>query len=459
MYRRIGGTLAAATAVALVVMFVVRAHEPDDLAEGTSAGPPQQRAAAVGLTQRAAGTSYVRSDSTSDLTALRPCPAAPISSTNVCGPLDRLPDDTVVVMRCWVDGSPPDANATSTRWLYVTEVTGPHPGWSGYVYSILVHDQITVPLCTPAILDAYPLPTAPPVELSLARGPAASAGYWYAITLRSFPSNVEVSITCYDSVSPDGFKTFDVRTDDAGAATAKRNCYSGDGPDHWVQADGDAASSNHVTWGSATTPSSRGTKRPEPPLSRAAVRLARGPSAPAGYWYTVTLQGFADGAQIPVTCYDSISPGGFKTFTVRVNGTGAGFAQRGCYSGDGPDHWVRAGGLESNHVRWTQAAPPPTPPLPPPPAEPKPTVANFVVVIYGGGHIGVAYDVGWQPGRDPVTCHFFIDGREAFTAQCGTHSSKQFYGLSPGQHAFHATVSDRYGIYSDPTPTVVRQVT
>jgi hypothetical protein len=79
-----------------------------------------------------------------------------------------------------------------------------------------------------------------------------------------------------------------------------------------------------------------------------------------------------------------------------------------------------------------------------------------VVVVYGGGHVGVAFDVGWQAGRDPVTCHFFRDGVEVFTAQCGTHASKQFFGVPPGPHSFHATVSDAFGVFSDPTPTIVR---
>lgn len=100
---------------------------------------------------------------------------------------------------------------------------------------------------------------------------------------------------------------------------------------------------------------------------------------------------------------------------------------------------------------------PPQPP-PPPPA-PKPIAANLVVVPHGGGRVGVAFDVGWQSGRDPVTCHFFIDGREAFTAQCGTRSSKQFSGISPGEHSFYATVSDRFGVFSDPTATIVKHVT
>jgi hypothetical protein len=100
---------------------------------------------------------------------------------------------------------------------------------------------------------------------------------------------------------------------------------------------------------------------------------------------------------------------------------------------------------------------PPAEPEPPAPG-PKPSATNLVVVSYGGGHVGVAFEVGWQSGRDPVTCHFFIDGAEAFTAQCGTHSSKQFYGIAAGQHSFCASVSDRYGIFSDPTSIVYRDV-
>ncbi|MFD5827591.1 hypothetical protein [Lentzea sp. NPDC060358] len=99
------------------------------------------------------------------------------------------------------------------------------------------------------------------------------------------------------------------------------------------------------------------------------------------------------------------------------------------------------------------------PPPPVAPVEPKPTVANFVVVVKGGGNVGVAFDVGWQSGRDPVICHFLIDGQIWFEAQCGTHSSKQFNGVSPGQHVFDAQVSDRFGVYSDPVPSIVRTTT
>ncbi|WP_433532724.1 GDSL-type esterase/lipase family protein [Micromonospora sp. CA-263727] len=88
----------------------------------------------------------------------------------------------------------------------------------------------------------------------------------------------------------------------------------------------------------------------------------------------------------------------------------------------------------------------------------RPTISNFEAVVSGPGHVGVSFRVGWQAGQDPVTCRFFIDGREAFTAQCGTSVSKQFTGLSPGPHRFSAVVVDRFGVSSDPSPTVARTV-
>lgn len=92
--------------------------------------------------------------------------------------------------------------------------------------------------------------------------------------------------------------------------------------------------------------------------------------------------------------------------------------------------------------------------LPAPPGAPKPYAGNLVAVNYGDGQIGVAFDVGWQAGRDPVTCRFYDNSVEIFSAQCGTRASKQFYGLAVGRHTFHATVTDRFGVVSDPTNSV-----
>ena len=106
------------------------------------------------------------------------------------------------------------------------------------------------------------------------------------------------------------------------------------------------ATSPPTTGGSGTTPT---------PV----VHLTQGPAAPAGYWYAVSLAGFAANTDVTTSCYDSVSPIEFRTFAVRTNGSGSASTQSGCYSGDGPDHWVVAGGITSNHVAWSVANPPP----------------------------------------------------------------------------------------------------
>jgi hypothetical protein len=158
------------------------------------------------------------------------------------------------------------------------------------------------------------------------------------VTLTNFPPVSSVTVTCHDSVDPQGFYTFTLVTDASGAAFTQNQCYSGDGPDHWVFANG--IQSNHVTWGAAPPP-------PSPTVS-----LARGPAAPAGYRYAVTLTNFAANSSVTVTCHDSVDPQGFYTFTLVTDASGAAFTQNQCYSGDGPDHWVFANGIQSNHVTW-----------------------------------------------------------------------------------------------------------
>jgi uncharacterized membrane protein YgcG len=93
------------------------------------------------------------------------------------------------------------------------------------------------------------------------------------------------------------------------------------------------------------------------------VSLAQGPAAPQGYRYAVTLNGFAANSTVSITCYDSVSTGGFYTFSLSTDGSGNASTASYCYSGDGPEHWVVAGGVESNHVSWGggSSAPPPPP--------------------------------------------------------------------------------------------------
>jgi hypothetical protein len=87
----------------------------------------------------------------------------------------------------------------------------------------------------------------PSPTVSLAQGPPAPAGYRYAISISGFAPNADVSISCRDSADPGGFYTFALRTDASGNASTSDYCYSADGPDHWVVADGQFES-NHVSW-------------------------------------------------------------------------------------------------------------------------------------------------------------------------------------------------------------------
>jgi hypothetical protein len=107
--------------------------------------------------------------------------------------------------------------------------------------------------------STQPNPVVPPggstaanPTVTLAQGPVASGGaYRYAVTLSGFPANVTVSVECYDSVSPSGFYNFGLSTDASGNAFTQSQCYSGDGPDHWVVANG--VTSNHLQWGGTTS--------------------------------------------------------------------------------------------------------------------------------------------------------------------------------------------------------------
>jgi hypothetical protein len=136
-------------------------------------------------------------------------------------------------------------------------------------------------------------------SVSLAQGPAAPAGYRYAITLSGFPANQTVSITCYDSVSTGGFYTFGLTTDMNGSATTASYCYSGDGPDHWVVANG--VESNHVSWG--------GSSPPPPPQQSIHIQES---SAHPG-WIVLTLNGFSPGSY-QYTCH--FGSGGDMTYTL-----------------------------------------------------------------------------------------------------------------------------------------------
>jgi hypothetical protein len=101
---------------------------------------------------------------------------------------------------------------------------------------------------------------------------------------------------------------------------------------------------------------------PPPGSLAGTLYLTQGPAAPSGYWYAVSLVGYPASTGVPITCRDSVSPGGFITFTLHTDTEGNATSTSGCYSGDGPDHWVTAYGNESNHVSWGGSSGPPPPP-------------------------------------------------------------------------------------------------
>ena len=104
----------------------------------------------------------------------------------------------------------------------------------------------SVPDCSNA-----PAPGSPSV--SLAQGPAASVGYWYAVSVAGFPANSTVYVVCYDSVTTGGWEHFAIHTNGAGSgAIVQGSCLSGDGPDHWVVVNG-VYQSNHVQWGAGSS--------------------------------------------------------------------------------------------------------------------------------------------------------------------------------------------------------------
>jgi hypothetical protein len=211
---------------------------------------------------------------------------------------------------------------------------------------------------------------------------------------------VEVSCKVYDpyieSVNPDGFwyRIASQPWDDQyyAAANTFMNGDPWDGPyEHntdWAVPDCDIAA-----------------PPPPPPPPSQVVTLARGDAAPLGYWYIIDLTNFAGLTGVAVTCRDSVDPTGFRTFQLMTDADGSASSRTSCYSGDGPDHWVVADGVESNHVAWTWSAPalPTTPvvPPPPPPTNQRPAPPAPLSVFFSGTDTDTGVD-----GVRPATHNF-----------------------------------------------------
>ena len=100
-----------------------------------------------------------------------------------------------------------------------------------------------------------------------------------------------------------------------------------------------------------------------------------------------------------------------------------------------------AAGVPASH------APPPAAITPPAPANP--TARNLVGSSPGANQVDLALDVGWAPGRDPVTCKVLQDGAEVARESCGARYAKRLSGIASGRHTYSVVVTDRDGTASD----------
>lgn len=185
---------------------------------------------------------------------LRPEPGCSAGQMIGCAPIAELPDGEPVIMQCWTDqgSAGPYGPDSSPRWF---SVYVPRLGLTGFVWSGLTDPatQTDTPNC---YADGYRDPSPDdPVEdeaasgvesVELYQGPYAPDGYRYEVHVRAVPGSV-VTVECFDTVDSEvPFYTFDLAVGADGYGATTSQCYSADGPDHWVSVNG--VWSNTVTW-------------------------------------------------------------------------------------------------------------------------------------------------------------------------------------------------------------------
>jgi hypothetical protein len=231
------------------------------------------------------GNSCVMTDSPRSAVKLRSCPRLPNAgvASGECEGYVNMLDSTQVTMRCWVDTYPPaDDSHTSPRWFYVNEVNGFYPGYSGYVYSVLVVQQVKTPGCTQQIISQYqdpkPSPPPPPLHFQVVGSCTSAGGTLTAVSSDFTPgSPFSVSATYPDgSPYPLAYTTGTVHAD--GSVTWRWPC-AGDPPGVYYTALIDLSDSNATgevpfTIGSSPQGSSGGSPPVVPPPG------ASPPSAP-----------------------------------------------------------------------------------------------------------------------------------------------------------------------------------
>lgn len=106
-------------------------------------------------------------------------------------------------------------------------------------------------------------------------------------------------------------------------------------------------------WGPLAVQAASGTSGGSSVGTKPSVLLQEGLPIDFKEPYAIFLTGFAPNTSISVTCYDSTRPSGFHTFTLHTDASGSANSDNDCfYAGNRTDHWVIAGGVESNHLFW-----------------------------------------------------------------------------------------------------------
>lgn len=101
-----------------------------------------------------------------------------------------------------------------------------------------------------------------------------------------------------------------------------------------------------------TTPATTSTTTPEDTGPQPTIGLSKGKLGEAGYWYEVRLSGFAPSSEVVVECHNSVDQDGFYSQSLHIDKHGTARDSTLCRTLEGPDHWVTASGIESNHVSW-----------------------------------------------------------------------------------------------------------
>lgn len=291
------GLSALATAgIGLAATNTASARHPGSTAASAIEPGTADHAAAV---TRTSGVSRVQSDSPPDPVLLRSCPHTnPVGvQSGECSIADRLASGDTVQMRCWIDTSAPsdDSRTSSPRWFFVNEVNGPHPGYSGFIYSaeVPVGEQIRTPLCTQQIYGtyqdpAYHAPTPPHFQVV---GTCTTAGGTLTSVSSGFAPGAEYSIS---AAYPDGTPyrlAFPTGTTRADGSVAWRWPCKGDPPGIYSttlvdEGTGDSVGPVFFTIGSAgsTSATDPGTPAPANPVATSPSTTSTGTtSAPALY--------------------------------------------------------------------------------------------------------------------------------------------------------------------------------